>query len=208
MNDAATAAVRRRFDERASEYDQSEMHRTLAEAVAAFAEIEQVQSVLDVGTGTGLVLRALRARGTQARLTGVDLSPGMLAVARAALPDARFVEANVVHLPLPDDSVDLVTCVTVLHLIPDVVAAVDEWSRVLRPGGRAITATFATVDRSEHGGRHGSAPTPQEQHDRFRTPELISTLLAGAGLVHLRHRFWTHGGDTVIIAEFEKPRTA
>jgi len=208
MNDAADAAVRRRFDERASEYDQSEMHRTLAEAVAAFAEIEQVQSVLDVGTGTGLVLRALRERGTGARLTGVDLSPGMLAVARAVLPDARFIEANVVHLPVPDESVDLITCVTVLHLIPNVVTAVDEWSRVLRPGGRAITATFATVDRSEHGGRHGSPPSPEAQHDRFRTPELITTLLAGAGLVHRRHRFWTHGGDTVIIAEFEKPQSA
>jgi len=205
MNDDVAAAVRQRFDARAHEYDQSEMHRGLAEAVAAFAELEHVESVLDVGTGTGLVLRALRDRGCEARMTGIDLSPGMLAVARSSLPRAHFIEANVVHLPVPDDSIDLLTCVTVLHLIPDVVAAVDEWARVLKPGGHALTATFATVDRSEHGAKHGSTPSPQVQHDRFRTPELISTLLAGAGLVHRRHRFWTHSGDTVIIAEFQKP---
>lgn len=206
MNDDVVTEVRRRFDERAHEYDRSEMHRTLAEAVAAFAQLDQVDSVVDVGTGTGLVLRALSDRGTDARMTGVDLSPGMLAVARSALPQGHFIEANVVHLPLPDDSVDLVTCVTVLHLIPHAAAAVDEWSRVLKPGGRAITATFATVDRSQHGGNQSSPSSPQAQHKPFRTPELISTLLASAGLVHRRHRFWTHGGDTVIIAEFEKAR--
>lgn len=204
MNDDVAAAVRQRFDERAHEYDRSEMHRGLAETVAGFADLDHVESVVDVGTGTGLVLRALRARGLDARMTGVDLSPGMLAVARAALPQARFVEANIVHLPVPDESVDLLTCVTVLHLLPDAAAAVDEWARVLKPGGRAITATFATVDRSQHGGQHGSPPSPQAQHNPFRTPELISSLLAGAGLVHRRHTFWTHGGDTVILAEFEK----
>ncbi|RNE67232.1 class I SAM-dependent methyltransferase [Cryobacterium tepidiphilum] len=204
MNDDASAAVRRRFDERAPEYDQSEMHRSLADAVAAFADIAHVESVLDVGTGTGLVLRAIRASGGEQRMVGVDLSPGMLAVARAALPQAEFIKADAAHLPLADASVDLVTCVTVLHLIPDAATAVAEWARVLRPGGRAITATFAEVDRSQHGNRHGSAPSPQAQHDRFRTPELIAALLDGAGLVRRRHEFWTLGGDTVLLAEFEK----
>jgi len=208
MNDDAAAAVRRRFDERAAEYDQSEMHRSLADAVASFAANEHAESVLDVGTGTGLVLRAMHAAGAQQRLIGVDLSPGMLAVARAALPQAEFIEADAAHLPLADDSVDLVTCVTVLHLIPDPTTVVAEWARVLRPGGRAITATFAEVDRSEHGNRHGSTPSPQAQHDRFRTPELMAALLDAAGLVLRRDEFWTRGGDTVLLAEFAKSPAA
>lgn len=195
MSDDATAAIRQRFDERAPEYDQHAMHRALAEAVAAFVDLDQVESVLDVGTGTGLVLRALHAGGARQPMTGVDLSRGMLAVARTALPQAEFLEADAVHLPLPDGSVNLVTCVTVLHLIPDAAAAVAEWARVLREGGRAITATFATVDLAQHGANH----------DGFRTPALISAVLARAGLVHRWHESWTHGGDTVLIAEFEKP---
>ena len=95
-----------------------------------------------------------------------------------------------------------------LHLIPDAPAAVAEWARVLRPGGRAITATFAAVDPTQHGGaEHGGGSTaPHADHGRFRTPALVGDLLAGAGLSSRRHEFWTHGGDTVLIAEFAKPR--
>lgn len=210
MSDDTAVAIRQRFDARAPEYDQHEMHRALADAVAAFAGAgaASAESVLDVGTGTGLVLRALRSAGHRGRMTGIDLSPGMLAVARAALPDADLLEADAAHLPLPDLSVDLITCVTVLHLIPDAPAAVAEWARVLRPGGRAITATFAAVDPTQHGGveHGGGSAAPHADHDRFRTPALVGELLAGAGLSSRRHEVWTHGGDTVLIAEFAKPR--
>ncbi|WP_429608163.1 hypothetical protein [Staphylococcus aureus] len=59
MTDDLLAAVRARFDGRAAEYDESAMHRELAAAVAAFADLDGVRDVLDVATGTGLVLRAL-----------------------------------------------------------------------------------------------------------------------------------------------------
>lgn len=218
MTDDLLAAVRARFDGRAAEYDRSAMHRELAAAVADFADLDAVGDVLDVATGTGLVLRALRDRDPVLRLTGIDLSGGMLEVARAELPDATLTEGDATVLPFGDDTFDLVTCATGLHLFPDADAAVAEWARVLRPGGRVVTATFGDVDLSQHGGRpgaavaghagahrHGAEPPPYPtHHERFRTPELVAEAVAPAGLVVARHAWWTHGDDRVLLAELRR----
>jgi SAM-dependent methyltransferase len=164
MTDDLLAAVRARFDGRAAEYDRSEMHRELAAAVAEFADLDGVRDVLDVATGTGLVLRALRARDGALRLTGIDLSGGMVEVARAELPDAELVEGDATVLPFGDGEFDLVTCATGLHLFPEADAAVAEWVRVLRPGGRAVTATFGEVDLSQHGGRPDASVAAHAGH--------------------------------------------
>jgi ubiquinone/menaquinone biosynthesis C-methylase UbiE len=210
MTDDLLSAVRARFDGRAGEYDDSAMHRGLAAAVAAFAlaDAKDTADVLDVGTGTGLVLRALHEQRPTLRLTGIDLSPGMLEVARAALPDAAFVEADATVLPFGDASFDLVTCATSLHLFPDARAAMAEWARVLSAGGRAVTATFGDVDLSQHGGSagaavqhgHGAAAYPTH-HELFRTPELLAEAAASAGLDVARHDWWTHGDDRILLAE-------
>ncbi|MGO7983972.1 class I SAM-dependent methyltransferase, partial [Rhizobium johnstonii] len=81
-----------------------------------------VHDVLDVATGTGLVLRALR-QDAGLTLYGVDISEGMLAVARRELPDGRVLAAEATDLPFTDAQFDLVTCVTALQLIPDADAA-------------------------------------------------------------------------------------
>lgn len=99
------------------------MHRDLAWDVADSVDLAGVNVVLDVATGTGLVLRALASRDARLHLIGVDISPGMLAVARAALSAAEWIEADAASLPLEWASVDVVTCVTALHIIPDVSAA-------------------------------------------------------------------------------------
>lgn len=211
MTDDLLSAVRARFDGRAGEYDDSAMHRGLAAAVAAFAlaDAKDTADVLDVGTGTGLVLRALHEQRPTLRLTGIDLSPGMLEVARAALPDAAFVEADATVLPFGDASFDLVTCATSLHLFPDARAAMSEWARVLRLGGRAVTATFGDVDLSQHGGcaavphGHGAAAYPTH-HELFRTPELLAA--AAPGLDVVRHEWWTHGDDRILLAELRPAR--
>jgi Methylase involved in ubiquinone/menaquinone biosynthesis len=170
------------------------------------------------------VLRALHARDRALRLTGIDLSGGMVEVARAELPDAELVEGDATVLPFADDAFDLVTCATGLHLFPDPAAAFAEWVRVLRAGGRVVTATFGEVDLSEHGGRadasvaghgaghhgaghhgaghHGAEPPPYPtHHERFRTPELLAEAVARAGLQLTRHAWWTHGGDRILLAE-------
>ncbi len=206
VTNEARDAVVARFDGRAATYDDSPMHRGLAAAVAAFVDLAGVQTVLDVATGTGLVLRALRSLRADpvVRMVGVDLSPGMLGVARIALPRAELLVADAARLPLADSSVDLVTCVTALHLMPDVDAVLGEWTRVLRPGGRAVTATFGSRDgRTVH--THSSAPLPFPVHpERFSTPELIEATAAPSGLVVVRHDWWSHDDDTVVIAELAR----
>ena len=179
-----------RFDRRAPDYDGSTMHRGLAQAVADFVRLGGVRDILDVGTGTGLVLRSLPAGPW--KLTGVDLSPGMVQVARAALPSARFEVADATSLDLPDSSVDLVTCVTMVHLVPDATAAMREWRRLLRPGGCLVLATFADDSPSSHG------PAPQAGHSRadahaaFGSSEALERLAAASGLVVDRVAEWEH----------------
>ncbi|MGO4534381.1 class I SAM-dependent methyltransferase [Leifsonia sp. 2MCAF36] len=189
--------VRERFDDRAAHYDDSAMHRGLAAAVAAFADLDGVDAVLDIATGTGLVLRALRDRGFAGALSGVDLSPRMVDEARRHLPDAQLLEADATRLPLPDNAFDLVTCVTGLQLFPTPATAIAEWARVLRPGGRAVTATFLAVDPS----RHRAAPQAHADHIPFDSVEQLDALVAPAGFSVGRTETWVDGADELLIAE-------
>jgi len=194
------------FDRRASTYDDSEMHRGLAKAVADFVRLQGVRDILDVGTGTGLVLRSLPAGPW--RLVGVDLSRGMLDVARAALPNAQLDVADATHLDFPDASFDLVTCATVLHFLPDAVAAMRGWRRLLRSGGCIVVASYADDSPSRH------RPTPEpggvaaDPHAPFGSLEALERLGAASGLVVDRIAEWqqeTAGGVPqyrCLIAEF------
>lgn len=168
---AQQEAVAAHYDARAATYDASGMHRDLADLVAEQAGDLRDGLVVDVATGTGLVLRAIAARHPEARLVGVDLSPGMLAVARAAMPQAQLVQADATALPVPHESASLVTCVTALHLLAEPAMAFDEWARALRPGGRLVTATFG----ADTGGP-ARPDLPQgfaRRHEDYRTPDQV-----------------------------------
>jgi SAM-dependent methyltransferase len=95
---------------------------------------------LDAGCGTGFLSFELAARGH--RVTGVDFAPAMLAEARrkAAEHDATvcFEEADAEQLPFPSGSFDFAISRHVLWTLPHPAAAVAEWVRVLRPGGRLV----------------------------------------------------------------------
>jgi ubiquinone/menaquinone biosynthesis C-methylase UbiE len=195
-----TAELAARFDERAATYDESTMHRGLAQAVADFVRLGSVRDLLDVGTGTGLVLRSLPPGPW--RLAGVDLSAGMIAVARTALPDAHLEVADATSLDVPDASYDVITCSTVLHLVPDPAAAMREWRRLLRPGGCVVVASFADDSPARHG--HGGA----EVHARFGSPEALERLAEASGFLVDRIAEWQQGAADgtpeyrCLIAEF------
>ena len=95
---------------------------------------------LDAGCGTGFLSFELAARGH--RVTGVDFAPAMLAEARrkgeARGLAVRFEEADAEQLPFPPASFDLAISRHLLWTLPHPEAAIDEWIRVLRPGGRLI----------------------------------------------------------------------
>lgn len=202
MSDERRDAIRERFDGRATEYDDNPMHRALAQAVADFADLDGVETVLDVATGTGLVLRALAVRHPRG-LVGVDLSPGMLAVARRELPAAEFVEGVAEELPVADASAELVTCVTALHLFADPGLVFEEFARVLAPGGTLITASFAEQPEHGHGHGPGAPHTPgyTPNHEPFRTPEALAAAAEPAGFVVTRFDLWQYDDDRVLIAE-------
>lgn len=100
------------------------------------------ETVLDLGSGAGFdSLLAARMVGADGQVIGVDMTPAMLAKARAnaALLDARnvtFLEGVLESLPVADASVDLVISNGVINLCPDKATVLAEAFRVLKPGGR------------------------------------------------------------------------
>jgi ubiquinone/menaquinone biosynthesis C-methylase UbiE len=109
---------------------------TLASYEAALGRIVGVERALDVGTGTGAGVRAIRKRFPGAEVVGVDVSRPMLDEARRLVPEASFVEGDASRLPFDDASFDLVA-----H--QNMIPFPDEIVRVLRPGGWTIFAFSA-----------------------------------------------------------------
>jgi demethylmenaquinone methyltransferase/2-methoxy-6-polyprenyl-1,4-benzoquinol methylase len=97
--------------------------------------------VLDVATGTGLVAAELLRRGF--RVTGVDQSPEMLAVAHRRLGSAaELITATAEALPLDNAAVDHLTVTYLLRYVPDPAATLAELARVVRPGGFVASLEF------------------------------------------------------------------
>jgi len=119
------------------------------------------EHVLDLGSGAGTdSLVAAQMVGTEGRVTGVDMTPEMVATARASAAElgagnVEFVEAEAERLPLADASFDVVISNGVIDLVPDKDAVFTELHRVLRPGGRLQLADV-TIQRpvSEEGRRN------------------------------------------------------
>ena len=96
-------------------------------------------SVLDVGCGTGLVGRALRARGFAGQILGLDISDASLEIARQRGAYDSLERADLQRrLALEEDSVDAVVCVGVMTYLPEVEAVWREFARVARPGGVVV----------------------------------------------------------------------
>ena len=100
------------------------------------------ERVLDLGSGAGTdSLVAAQMVGDDGSVTGIDMTPEMLAKARSAasamgVGNVEFVESEAEHLPFPDASFDVVISNGVIDLIPDKDAVFAELFRVLVPGGR------------------------------------------------------------------------
>jgi SAM-dependent methyltransferase len=110
------------------------------------------ERVLDVACGTGVVARLAAERvGPTGRVVGLDLNPGMLAVARS-LPvggaPVGWVQATAGRLPFPDGSFEVVCCQLGLQFFPDRSAALAEMARVLVVGGRLAVMVWRSIDHS------------------------------------------------------------
>lgn len=139
--------------------------------------------VLDAGCGTGRMGRYLTDRGCT--VVGVDLSPGMLAVARRDHPDLDVREASLLELPFEADAFDgILLWYSLIHLADDELpVALAEVARVVRPGGLVLVAFQVgngvwDVGRSL---RERGHDVTLVRHQRG-TKEMLDAL-AGAGLV-------------------------
>src|SRR5712692_2288048 len=177
---------------------------TFAAATAPFIEtlLDAARTrVLDVACGPGHGAAAAAARG--ALPAGIDFSPAMLAVARAAHPKINFAHGDAEAPPHPDDSFDAVIANFGMHHFPRPAAALGEARRVLKPGGCVAFTTWARPEHNIAWGlvldavrRHGDiaaakAPPPG---GGINTPEDCFRVLVQAGFdkgrVQLVRREW------------------
>lgn len=103
--------------------------------------------VLDIGCGTGIVARTAADRvGPTGSVVGLDLNPGMLAVASAAAPDLEWHEGRAEDLPFEADRFDRVVSQFALMFFDDRATALAEMGRVTRPGAPVTVATWAALE--------------------------------------------------------------
>ncbi len=138
------------FSRNASEWDElRRLHVDDRQVEAALLEVlgpEQVDALLDLGTGTGRILQLLS--DLYRRAVGIDASRDMLAVARANLDKAGILKATVRHgdilnLPLDGSEYDVVTIHQVLHFLVQPELAIGEAARMLKAGGRLVIIDLA-----------------------------------------------------------------
>ena len=91
------------------------------------------KKVLDVGCGTGRIIKALTEK--EAIVTGVDLSPEMILVAKKKFPKIEFAEADAEKLPFKDEEFDVVVASFLIVHLKTLQKAFDEIYRVIKPGG-------------------------------------------------------------------------
>jgi SAM-dependent methyltransferase len=189
------------YADRASNYDAS-WHAHFSSHVVQLLDLKPGEHVLDLACGTGLVtFKAARDVGHAGHVVGIDISTGMLAqthakLKRRAVKGLQFYQHSITELePLPElqgQTFDAITCASALVLLPDPGAAIRQWTRYLKPGGRLITD--ATHPRAllpgivlERVGRALGVPVPSYR-EQFQGPEDLAKIMQAAGLVNVEVR--------------------
>jgi ubiquinone/menaquinone biosynthesis methyltransferase len=168
--------VRRLFSTIADRYDlitvvlSYGLDRGWKRRLANLARVTSGSRALDLACGTGDIAFELAARG--ARVIGLDITERMIELARQRARDrASFLVGDMLALPFPADSFDLITTGYGIRNVPDIDAALAEIQRVLRPGGRVLSLDF---------NRPANAP--------LRAAYLVYLTVVGSTLGFILHR--------------------
>jgi ubiquinone/menaquinone biosynthesis C-methylase UbiE len=198
--DVVKQQVAAHWNRRASYFDEDFGHsiRTAGERAAWDRILDLVLTgrgpldALDAGCGTGFLSFELAARSH--RVTGVDFAPAMIAEARRKATaggfSVRFEEADAEQLPFASGSFDLAISRHLLWTLPHPEAAIDEWIRILRPGGRLVvvdgqfdTGALTAPAGSARGSAEYAAIGERLPFLGGRPREEIEALLKAHGLV-------------------------
>jgi ubiquinone/menaquinone biosynthesis C-methylase UbiE len=183
------------FNDRAGEYEGGwlgRMHHDIAVRTAdvAVGFGDAPRRVLDVGCGTGLLLRLLAVRLPRAEeLVGIDAASGMIDVAESKADDPRLSFCNGVaeHLPFPDESFGLVVSTTSFDHWTNQSAGLHECARVLAPNGQLVLTDLFSVLL---------VPTLiAGRQSRARTKHRAEALLKAAGF---RESIWQRSYSLII----------
>lgn len=206
----------RSYDNIAREYDPvwGRFFQEAARRIWTVAPLRPGAALLDIGTGTGMIPRALgpRTHGL-ARLVGCDQSRVMLQEAMTRMPLLRGVAADAESLPIAEAVFDVVTASFVLSHLEDYRAGLAEALRVLKPGGAFVAASWAekTDPQTEAWrgllaealpatatpvGALSSEVAPSEAF--FEHEENVDAALTEAGFVHVEVRRFSMSGELTV----------
>lgn len=191
-----------RFNRMAKRYERHWLERVVSQPVQrtvldlAEESVTRPLAILDVGCGTGRLLRAAEQRFPNARLVGVDAAGEMVKEATASLLNGsaiRFQQAVAENLPFPDGEFDLVFSTLTFHHWQDQAKGTAEVGRVLAPGGRWLIADVIPT------GLVSFLMRRLKMH-RFPERSRFQMLLNGAGLgVTAEQRVRGLGGQVKVL---------
>jgi len=165
---------------------ESPLELAMVDAFAAAVTAEgDGARVLDAGCGTGRMSRYLADRGCAVQ--GVDLSPGMVEMARRDHPDLEFAVASLTDLPFPDDSfAGVMVWYSAIHTSPQGQARIfAEVARVLRPGGHFLIGLQAGEGTRDVSAAYAKFGHDVELERYLYTADEVAALIEGAGLTEV-----------------------